>query len=84
MLIIRKGIDFLRLYLDVLKFQKSVGQDAESADMNGSSDLEELWVQVQVILQPGNAIFDSTLKYKVVEKLFSLEVSEAFIFKMLC
>lgn len=58
---------------DVLKFQKSVGQDAESADMNGSSDLEELWVQVQVILQPGNAIFDSTLKYKVVEKLFSLE-----------
>ena len=45
----------------MLKFRKSVGQDAESVDMNGSSDLEELWVQVQVVLQPGEAIFDGTV-----------------------
>ena len=42
----------------MLKFQKSVGEDAESVDMNGSSDLEELWIQVEVVLQPGDAVFD--------------------------
>ena len=61
-------------FVDVLKFQKSVGQDAESVDMNGSSDLEELWIQIQVVLQPGDAVFDATLKYKVEERRFSVEV----------
>ena len=58
----------------MLKFRKSVGQDAESVDMNGSSDLEELWVQVQVVLQPGEAIFDGTLKFKPTQNQFSVEV----------
>ena len=57
-----------------MKFQKSLGQDAESVDMNGSSDLEELWIQIQVVLQPGDAVFDATLKYKVEERRFSVEV----------
>ena len=42
--------------------------------MNGSSDLEELWIQIQVVLQPGDAVFDATLKYKVEERRFSVEV----------
>ena len=58
--------------VDVLQFQKSVGEDAESVDMNGSSDLEELWIQVQVVLQPGDAIFDANLKYRVEERRFFL------------
>ena len=57
----------------MLKFQKSVGEDAESVDMNGSSDLEELWIQVEVVLQPGDAVFDASLKYKVKEGIFSVE-----------
>ena len=58
-----------------MKFEKSVGKDAESVDMTGSTKLEELWIQVQVVLQPGDAIFDATLKYKVAEKIFLVEVS---------
>lgn len=58
---------------EVLQFKKSVGPDAEEVDMGESSRLMEIWVQVQVILQPGQAKFDATLKYSVVNKQFTIE-----------
>ena len=59
---------------EVLKFKKSVGLDAEEVDLGYSSDLEELWVQVQIIASPGQAVFDATIKLNVENKQFVVEV----------
>lgn len=58
---------------DVLKFKKTVGPDGEEVDLGESSDLSEIWVQVQLQFQPGDALFDVTLKYDVFQKQFSMQ-----------
>ena len=61
------------MFLDVLKFRKSLGLDGEPADLGASSDIRELWVSLQVKLVPGDALFDATLKYDLVDDEFSIE-----------
>ena len=62
------------IFQDMLKFKESIGEDAETVDLSGSGENKEIWIQLQSILQPGDATFDGTFRYNLMEKRFSIEV----------
>ena len=55
---------------DVLKFKQSSDFDGRKADMSDNMQVSEILYQVTVRTQPGNGLFEATIKYNVKDKKY--------------